>query len=597
MPKVKQITEQKANGAHFTPYGLACFVAKRIIRSIPADFFATKETIRVLDPSCGDGELLLAFAEMLPSQYRKKIILIGIEFDKQSLAVAEQRLASRLGERYELKNADFLETGKVNPLQPGLFGDFSAPPILKESVDIIIANPPYVRTQVLGAEKAQELATLFGLSGRVDLYQAFLVAMTQQLAENGILGVITSNRFLSTKGGASVRELLKKNYDILELFDLGDTKLFDAAVLPAVLIGRKRSANPGVPKIRLLFQPDNQASGGIFVKIYGHAKESETHPANLKHCNSIYSILEGAEDGDYMVSGQCFKVSTGSLSFPSSHEDPWSMVTSIEQSRLDQIHAHTKFRIHELIKVRVGIKTTADDVFIKNDWTVLPEETRPEESLLRVLVSQDDAACWHLKKDEQQLRRILYTHTVKNGKRVAIDLSQHPRAAAYLECHRDKLSGRSYVLQARRNWYEIWVPQNPELWVRPKIVFPDISPDPKFYYDDHGYLVDGNCYWMTLDENLDPDLLFLIIGIANSKLMTLYHDAVFNNKLYAGRRRYLTQYVEKYPLPDPELPISKEIVALVKELVFSRIAVSEEKRRERNLEILVAQAFGVNYAL
>ena len=273
------------------------------------------------------------------------------------------------------------------------------------------------------------------------------------------------------------------------------------------------------------------------------------------------------------------------------------MVTAREQSWLDQIHAHTKFRIHELVKVRVGIKTTADDVFIKNDWKILPEETRPEESLLRFLVSQDDAECWYLKKDEQHLRRILYTHTVKNGKRVAIDLSQYPRGAAYLECYRDKLSSRTYILQEKRNWYEIWVPQNPELWLRPKIIFPDISPDPKFYYDDRGYLVDGNCYWMALDGNLDHDLLFLILGVANSRLMTLYHDAAFNNKLYSGRRRYLTQYVEKYPLPDPELLISKQIVTLVKELVFSRLAVSEVKKRERNLEILVAQAFGVHSAL
>jgi hypothetical protein len=130
--------------------------------------------------------------------------------------------------------------------------------------------------------------------------------------------------------------------------------------------------------------------------------------------------------------------------------------------------------------------------------------------------------------------------------------------------------------------------------MRPKIIFPDISPDPKFYYDDRGYLVDGNCYWMALDGKLDHDLLFLIMGVANSKLMTLYHDAAFNNKLYSGRRRYLTQYVEKYPLPDPELLISKQIVTLVKELVFSRLAVSEVKKRERNLEILVAQAFGVH---
>ncbi len=85
----------------------------------------------------------------------------------------------------------------------------------------------------MGAKRAQALAERFGLSGRVDLYQAFLVAMAKQLRPGGILGVITSNRFLTTRGGMATRRFLRLNFDIVELVDLGDTKLFEAAVLPA----------------------------------------------------------------------------------------------------------------------------------------------------------------------------------------------------------------------------------------------------------------------------------------------------------------------------------------------------------------------------
>ena len=60
---MKQITEQKANGAHFTPHELACFVARRIIKTLSFDAL---NSMSVLDPSCGDGELLLAFAKTLP---------------------------------------------------------------------------------------------------------------------------------------------------------------------------------------------------------------------------------------------------------------------------------------------------------------------------------------------------------------------------------------------------------------------------------------------------------------------------------------------------------------------------------------------------
>lgn len=92
----------------------------------------------------------------------------------------------------------------------------------------------------MGTKRAQALASQFGLSGRVDLYQAFLVAMARHLRPGGILGVITSNRFLTTKGGMATRRFLRLNFEILELVDLGDTKLFEAAVLPALIFARKR---------------------------------------------------------------------------------------------------------------------------------------------------------------------------------------------------------------------------------------------------------------------------------------------------------------------------------------------------------------------
>jgi hypothetical protein len=55
-------------------------------------------------------------------------------------------------------------------------------------------------------------------------------------------------------------------------------------------------------------------------------------------------------------------------------------------------------------------------------------------------------------------------------------------------------------------------------------------------------------------------MLLLIQGVANSALMAQYHDFCFNNNLYSGRRRYLSQYIEKYPIPDPYNAFSKRIV-------------------------------------
>ena len=167
--------------------------------------------------------------------------LVGIEDNDLALADTKTRL-ERDHVLYELLHADFLQVSEGFADLPSLAGvlfDANIAPQLSQP-DVIIANPPYVRTQVLGSDRAQQLAARFQLTGRVDLYHAFLIAMTDVLRPGGVLGVITSNRFLTTRSGASVRSFLRERFDLLEIIDLGDTKLFSAAVLPAVIVARKR---------------------------------------------------------------------------------------------------------------------------------------------------------------------------------------------------------------------------------------------------------------------------------------------------------------------------------------------------------------------
>jgi hypothetical protein len=100
----------------------------------------------------------------------------------------------------------------------------------------------------MGAKRAQVLANQFGLTGRVDLYYAFLLGTAKVLKPGGILGIIVSNRFMTTKSGSSVRENILKLYDVLHVWDLGDTRLFEAAVLPSVLLLRRKNGLGGAIK-------------------------------------------------------------------------------------------------------------------------------------------------------------------------------------------------------------------------------------------------------------------------------------------------------------------------------------------------------------
>ncbi|ACJ34595.1 Adenine-specific DNA methyltransferase BseCI [Anoxybacillus flavithermus WK1] len=569
--KVKQVSKQKATGAHFTPDKLAEVIAKRILNYFKGE---EKRVIRVLDPACGDGELLLAINKVAQSM-NIQLELIGVDSDIDAINIANERLSRSGHKNFRLINKDFLEMVSEGD-NYDLFNTEELEP-----ADIIIANPPYVRTQILGAEKAQQLRKKFNLKGRVDLYQAFLVAMTQQLKSNGIMGVITSNRYLTTKGGESIRKFLVLNFNILEIMDLGDTKFFDAAVLPAIFFGEKKSKenqkeNSNVPK---------------FFKIYEQNDIEASTNVNSEF-NSLIELLEVNKSGLYSVRDKTYSISLGKLISPENYKEPWILATEDEYEWFMKVNQNAYGFIEDFAHVKVGIKTTADSVFIRSDWEELPEQQIPEDKLLRPIISADQANKWSVSLIESN-KKVLYTHEIRDDQIKAINLEEFPRAKNYLESHKERLAGRTYVLKANRNWYEIWVPHDPSLWDKPKIIFPDISSEPKFFYEDKGSIVDGNCYWIIPKKKNDNDILFLIMGICNSKFMSKYHDIAFQNKLYAGRRRYLTQYVNKYPIPNPESIYSKEIISLVKELVNNKKEAQEINEIENRIEELILRAFDI----
>ena len=190
------------------------------------------------------------------------------------------------------------------------------------------------------------------------------------------------------------------------------------------------------------------------------------------------------------------------------------------------------------------------------------------------------------------MNQVIYPHYYKDGKRRVYDISLYPQAYSYLSAHKAQLERRTYLIKAKREWYELWVPQNPLLWKMPKIVFPDISVKPRFCYDDSGAIVNGNCYWMCAQTKEEQKLLLLIEGVCNSDLMTKYHDAKFTNKLYSGRRRYLTQYIEQYPIPDPQTNTANQIVSLVEKLNLTS-DTNEKQMLESEVNNLVKKAFGI----
>src|SRR5258708_6560410 len=197
----------------------------------------------------------------------------------------------------------------------------------------------------MGGSDVRELDARFDLSGRVDLYHAFVKAMTLALRGGGILGLLTSNRFLTVQSGSSTRDWLLKNFHLLRLIDLGDTKLFAAAVLPAIVIARRNTDTP--------------RQECEFIRVY----ESRSAPdTGARRADSVLDVLDGSFAGQARINHGCFQVESGRLLTGADSRTPWSMTNPGVESWLATLRKHSEGTFGDVAKVCVGIKTTADSV-------------------------------------------------------------------------------------------------------------------------------------------------------------------------------------------------------------------------------------------
>ena len=548
---------KKSDGIVYTPPVLAKFLARQAFKSIKQI-----REIRILDPACGDGELLLAALLAAEAHDIHVKEIIGYDTDAAAIDAASSRLGGF--SKVTLECANFLDEINYTQSQIELFGNTDKSAL--SDFDLVISNPPYVRTQILGATVSQKLSEQFGLSGRVDLYHAFAVAMVHALNPGGAIGLLCSNKFLTNRAGRSMRQLLLAELEIDEIVDLGDTKLFEEAVLPVIISGSKVNPNGS-----------RYSHQTAFRSVYEVQNSPRVNPEPV---DSILDALTEWRQGLVNDGDRTFLIRNGTLDRDTGSDMPWNPIDNKDRTRIQALKRSNTIELGALSRIHVGVKTTADPIFIRSDWHSLPDDQQPEPMLLRPIITHRNIERWTVHSDD---RRVLYPHRDENGRAVAVDLKNFPRANAYLEANRDRLQSRKYLIESGRRWYEIWVPQKPALWSHPKVVFPDIAELPRFAIDKSGSVVNGDCYWMVVE---DDDLAELIVAVCNSSFCTWFYDTMCGNYLYSGRRRFMAQYIQRLPIPRPDKHLIEEVREIrmandyvsLNALVWSALGLKESSR-------------------
>jgi len=242
-------TYQKLRGGYYTPQPIAQFLARWAIQS---------PTAVVLEPSCGDGNLLVAAAETLmqlsASPESVAGLLLGVELDPHEADKAVKRLQA-LGVPIVSNNSSEdgfnNDKGDVNHVHVGdffahcqreLFGEKLFNTVLKERkrFDAVIGNPPFIRYQNFPEEHRQ---IAFQLMRQASLnpnrltnsWLPFLVIGSLLLKENGRLAMVVPAELFQVNYAAEVRQFLSEFYDRITLVTF-KRLLFDGIQQEVVLL-------------------------------------------------------------------------------------------------------------------------------------------------------------------------------------------------------------------------------------------------------------------------------------------------------------------------------------------------------------------------
>jgi adenine-specific DNA-methyltransferase len=186
---------QKLRGGYYTPPEIAEFLAEWAIQ---------KDTKKILEPSCGDGNFIeaaiLRLNELGIKGSKLKGKIQGVELIEEEYLKAKLR-AKLLGvNSTTIVNSDFFNYLKSNG---------------NDKYDVVLGNPPFIRYQNFPEEHrsiAIEMMESMGLQPNklTNIWVPFLVVSASLLSENGRLAMVIPAELFQVKYAAETRIFLSK---------------------------------------------------------------------------------------------------------------------------------------------------------------------------------------------------------------------------------------------------------------------------------------------------------------------------------------------------------------------------------------------------
>lgn len=465
-------------------------------------------------------------------------------------ALKDQYLQSHHGEKQTLKKA--VEAKKreiVTWARPrgGVVGfDWAvefAEVFAEGGFDIVVANPPYVRHELIKEQKpALQKVYPEVYTGTADLYVYFYARAFQMLDKGGMLVFISSNKWFRANYGAKLREHVATTCRIHSITDFGELPVFQtAATFPVIFVAQQSSP----------------AQAMLFTQV---KSLEEPYP-------DVLSIIK--ENGQR-------------LPLSSTQGKDW-MLTNAGVGKILQKLEASGISLGKYVNMQIywGIKTGFNMAFVINSEkrSELIKQDAKNLEIIKPLAIGDDVRKWRIASQE---RWLIVTP-------IGVNIKRYPSIFKHLQQWQPELEAR---YDKGNHWWELRACNYYDAFPKSKIVYPEIAKESRFTLDTDGQFTNNKTF-------IIPRADLYLLAILNSAPVWIYLKntcSVLGDAEKGGRLELRTIYMSKIPIPSAPADERAAIAALAQKCLDAKGQGPQVQQWEAEIDERVARLYGLSAA-
>ncbi|MBZ9687609.1 N-6 DNA methylase [Clostridium estertheticum] len=527
------IKNNKEKGTVYTPEPISSYMIENTVK---AEQIIENPYIKIVDPSCGTGNILICCFKLLRSLYVDNLNIIndknGLNLNLQSI---DEHIITHNLHGFDIDDIatkiliiDLYDLSKGSLCSNILSVDF----LLYESeckYDIFIGNPPYVGKKSIDKAYADHLKVRYSdvYKDKGDLSYCFFKKALENLENGGKLTFITSRYFLESPSGGDLRKVLKEMCTIDKIIDFYGIRPFK---------------NIGIdPVILFITNYKNQDSEIQIMK-----------PITVKGKNKsdFYNSI-------FLKSGN--KYNSFFLNKNKLNDKGWILIDEKQRNIINKIEQRCFTHLSNICNSYQGVITGCDKAFVVSGDTALKENI--EMNLIKPWIKSS-----YIEKNSilRQDCYIIYSDLIKNPQ-------EYPRAIAHIETKAEKLLKRRECQRGIRKWYELQWGRSQNIFEAEKIIFPFKASSNRFALDNGSYF-SADVYALILKEDV-PFTYDFLLYLLNSKIYEFYFKT-FAKKLGEDAYEYYPNNLMKLCIP-----IMIELKGKDENYLYDYFHFSEEEKK------------------